>query len=69
MHYGQLNISKTSKDVYQSIHSLAYDSRKTQMEVWKDNGHSGNHLSLKFNFYKFHRVLIHSIHNQHNVIF
>ena len=48
MHYGQLNISKTSKDVYQSIHSLAYDSRKTQMEVWKDNGHSGNHLSLKF---------------------
>jgi Zinc finger, C2H2 type len=48
MHYGQLDISKTSKDVYNSIHSLAYNSRKDQMEVWKDNGHSGNHLSLKF---------------------
>jgi len=48
MHYGQLDISKTSKDVYQSIHSFAYDSRKSQMEVWKESGHSGNHLSLKF---------------------
>ena len=48
MHYGQMDISKTSKEVYSSIHSFAYDSRKTQMEVWKENSHSGNHLSLKF---------------------
>ena len=48
MHFGQLDISKTSKDVYNSIHELAYNSRKDQMEVWKDNGHTGNHLSLKF---------------------
>src|SRR5690606_29436909 len=48
MHFGQLDISKTSKDVYKSIHDLAYNSRKDQMSVWKDNGHEGNHLSLKF---------------------
>jgi uncharacterized C2H2 Zn-finger protein len=48
MHFGQLDISKTSKDVYSSIHEFAYNSRKSQMEVWKDNGHKGNHLSLKF---------------------
>jgi hypothetical protein len=48
MHFGQLDISKTSKDVYDSIHSLAYNSRKDQMEVWKDSGYKGNHLSLKF---------------------
>jgi len=48
MHYGQLDISKTSKEVYNSIHDFAFNSRKTQMEVWKDNGHTGNHLSLRF---------------------
>ena len=48
MHFGQLDISKTSKDVYKSIHEMAFDSRTSQMEVWKENGHTGNHLSLKF---------------------
>ena len=48
MHFGQLDISKTSREVYDSIHSLAYNSRKKQMETWGDSGHKGNHLSLKF---------------------
>ena len=48
MHFGQLDISKTSKEVYKSIHEFAFNSRKQQMEVWKENGHEGNHLSLKF---------------------
>jgi len=48
MHFGQLDISKTSKDVYKSIHSMAYDSRIDQMKEWGENGHQGNHLSLKF---------------------
>jgi Zinc finger, C2H2 type len=48
MHYGQLEISKTSELVYDSIHSLAYNSRKDQMKEWGDSGHKGNHLSLKF---------------------
>jgi Zinc finger, C2H2 type len=48
MHYGQLDISKTSKVVYDSIHSLAYNSRKDQMKEWGESGHKGNHLSLKF---------------------
>jgi uncharacterized C2H2 Zn-finger protein len=48
MHYGMMEISKESEEVYESIHNLAYNSRKTQMEVWKEQGHKGNHLSLKF---------------------
>ena len=48
MHFGQLDISKTSKDVYESIHELAFSSRKDQMDSWKKKGHTGNHLSLKF---------------------
>jgi hypothetical protein len=48
MHFGQLDISKTSKDVYKSIHEMAFNSRKSQMEVWRESGHEGNHLSLKF---------------------
>ena len=48
MHFGQLDISKTSKEVYKSIHEFAFNARKQQMEVWKENGHQGNHLSLKF---------------------
>jgi Zinc finger, C2H2 type len=49
MHFGQLDISKTSKEVYKSIHSLAYNSRIEQMKEWGENGHKGSHLSLKFN--------------------
>ena len=48
MHFGQLDISKTSKEVYNSIHSFAYNSRVEQMKEWGDSGHQGNHLSLKF---------------------
>jgi Zinc finger, C2H2 type len=48
MHYGQLEISKTSELVYDSIHSLAYNSRIEQMKEWGESGHKGNHLSLKF---------------------
>ena len=48
MHYGQLDISKTSEAVYDSIHSFAYNSRKDQMKEWGESGHKGNHLSLKF---------------------
>jgi len=48
MHFGQLDISKTSKDVYNSIHEFAYNSRIDQMKIWGENGHQGNHLSLKF---------------------
>jgi Zinc finger, C2H2 type len=48
MHFGQLDISKTSKEVYNSIHSFAYNSRIDQMKEWGENGHKGNHLSLKF---------------------
>ena len=49
MHFGQLDISKTSKEVYDSIHSFAFNSRNQQMKAWGENGHKGNHLSLKFN--------------------
>jgi hypothetical protein len=48
MHYGQMDISKTSRDVYNSIHSFAYNKRVDQMKEWGDSGHKGNHLSLKF---------------------
>src|SRR5690606_31147288 len=43
MHFGQLDISKTSKDVYNSIHSLAYSSKRAQMKIWKEKGYKGNH--------------------------
>jgi Zinc-finger of C2H2 type len=49
MHFGQLDISKTSKEVYKSIHEFAYNSRIEQMKEWGESGHKGNHLSLKFN--------------------
>ena len=48
MHFGMMNISKTSKDVYKAIHKMAYESRQEQMDTWKEGGHKGNHLSLKF---------------------
>jgi Zinc finger, C2H2 type len=48
MHFGQWDISKTSKEVYNSIHEFAYNSRIEQMKEWGDSGHQGNHLSLKF---------------------
>jgi Zinc finger, C2H2 type len=48
MHFGQLDISKTSKEVYKSIHEFAYNSRIEQMKEWGESGHKGNHLSLKF---------------------
>ena len=48
MHFGMMNISKTSKDVYKAIHKMAYEARQEQMDTWKEGGHKGNHLSLKF---------------------
>lgn len=48
MHFGQLDISKTSKAVYNAIHDMAYNTRRSQMDTWKENGHNGKHLSLKF---------------------
>ena len=46
MHYGQLEISKTSELVYDSIHSLAYNSRKDQMKEWGESGHKGKSFYL-----------------------
>ena len=48
MHYGQMDISKTSKEVYENIHKMAYEERQGQMKFWGKQGHKGNHLSLKF---------------------
>ena len=48
MHFGMMNISKTSKDVYKAVHKMAYEERQKQMDTWRESGHKGNHLSLKF---------------------
>ena len=48
MHYGMTQISKDSKVIYESIKDLAYNERKKSMATWKEKGHKGNHLSLKF---------------------
>ena len=48
MHFGMMNISKTSKDVHSAIRKMAYEGRQEQMDTWKQGGHKGNHLSLKF---------------------
>ena len=48
MHFGMMNISKTSKEVYKAIHKMAYEARQEQMDTWREGGHKGNHLSLKF---------------------
>jgi hypothetical protein len=46
-HYG-MEISKESEEIYESVHNMAYNSRKVPMKTWGEQGHSGNHLSLKF---------------------
>ena len=48
MHFGMMDISRTSKEVYKAIHKMAYEARQEQMDTWKEGGHKGNHLSLKF---------------------
>lgn len=47
-HYGMVEISKDSKNVYNAIHAMAYEERRKSMDTWRENGFKGNHLSLKF---------------------
>ena len=46
--FGSYEISKDGVDIYQSIHNMAYDYRSIPMNQWKDQGFSGNHMSIKF---------------------
>ena len=45
---GISNISEEASYIYESIKEIAYNERQKTMKTWKDNGHEGNHLSLKF---------------------
>ena len=47
-YFGITNISKEAKYIYDSIKEMAYNERQKTMKTWKENGHEGNHLSLKF---------------------
>lgn len=46
--FGSYEISKDNKDIYDSIHNMAYNFRNIPMAQWKDLGFSGNHMSIKF---------------------
>ena len=47
-YFGITNISQEAKYIYDSIKEMAYNERLKTMKTWKENGHEGNHLSLKF---------------------
>jgi hypothetical protein len=42
------DISNQYPDIYALIHKLAYEQRFVPMTSWKEQGLSGNHLSIKF---------------------
>jgi hypothetical protein len=46
--FGSYEISKDNKDIYDSIHNMAYNFRSIPMNQWKEQGFSGNHMSIKF---------------------
>ena len=46
--FGINNISEEAKYIYDSIKEMVYNERLKTMKTWKENGHEGNHLSLKF---------------------
>ena len=47
-HVGMLEISKESPEVYETIHDMAYNHKTISTTNWKEQGLSGNHLSIKF---------------------
>ena len=47
-YFGITNISSEAKYIYDSIKEMAYNERTKTMKTWKEGGHEGNHLSLKF---------------------
>ena len=47
-HFGMVQISRDSQEIYESIKDMAYNKKKTSMNTWCKNGHKWNHLSLKF---------------------
>ena len=47
-HFGMVQISRDSQEIYESIKDMAYNERIRSMTTWKEQGHEGNHLSLKF---------------------
>ena len=47
-HFGMMQISKEDTELYKVIHELAYRYKSIPMANWKEQGLSGNHLSIKF---------------------
>jgi hypothetical protein len=47
-HFGMMEISKESPEVFAKIHDMSYNYKTIPMKSWKDQGLTGNHLSLKF---------------------
>ena len=47
-YFGVTQISKEARYIYDSIKEMVYNERLKTMKTWKENGHEGNHLSLKF---------------------
>lgn len=46
--YGVTEISTESTEIYNSVHKMAFRSRRVPMTSWRNQGLKGNHLSLKF---------------------
>lgn len=42
------NLIEDSREIYESIHKLAFKEKDIPMETWHESGLKGNHLSLKF---------------------
>ena len=47
-HFGMMQISKESPEVYERIHEMAFNYKTIPMASWKEQGLTGNHLSIKF---------------------
>jgi hypothetical protein len=47
-HFKMFQISIESPEIYEVLHKLCYEQRYIPMTVWRENGYTGNHLSLKF---------------------
>jgi hypothetical protein len=47
-HFGMMQISKESPEIYSAIHELSYNHKSIPMKSWKEQGLNGNHLSIKF---------------------
>lgn len=47
-HFKMFQISIESPEIYEALHKLCYEQRYIPMTIWRENGYTGNHLSLKF---------------------